>query len=63
VKAADRICAYIKCVSEEKSGNCEFASAKQSIEKSIADIGLPEVEYFMVHFIPPYGMTLDQISE
>jgi len=63
VKAADRICAYIKCISEEKSGNSEFFSAKQSIRESIDKIALPEVKYFMDHFIPAYGMTLDQISE
>jgi 5'-deoxynucleotidase len=63
VKAADRICAYIKCVSEEKSGNTEFVSAKQSILESIKKLGLPEADYFMEHFIPAYGMTLDQISE
>jgi 5'-deoxynucleotidase len=63
VKAADRICALIKCISEEKSGNREFLSAKQTILKSIDAIKLPEVQYFMNHFIPSYGMTLDQISE
>lgn len=63
VKAADRICAFIKCISEEKSGNREFLSAKQTILESIEAIELPEVEYFMNHFIPSYGMTLDQISE
>jgi 5'-deoxynucleotidase len=63
VKAADRICALIKCISEEKSGNKEFLSAKQTILESISAIELPEVKYFMIHFIPSYGMTLDQISE
>lgn len=63
VKAADRICAYIKCVSEEKSGNTEFISAKQTILESIRKLALPEADYFMNHFIPAYGMTLDQISE
>jgi len=62
-KAADRICALIKCISEEKSGNREFLSAKQTILESIDAIKLPEVIYFMNHFIPSYGMTLDQISE
>ncbi|MBN1891964.1 MAG: 5'-deoxynucleotidase [Clostridiales bacterium] len=63
VKAADRICAYIKCISEEKSGNSEFVSAKQSILDSINKLNIPEVEFFMERFIPAYGMTLDQISE
>lgn len=63
VKAADRICALTKCIAEEKSGNREFLSAKQTILESIDAIKLPEVTYFMNHFIPSYGMTLDQISE
>ena len=61
VKAADRICAYIKCISEENSGNREFSSAKMGIRDSIDRIHLPEVAYFMEHFMPAYGMTLDQI--
>jgi 5'-deoxynucleotidase len=63
VKAADRICAYIKCVSEEHSGNREFASAKNGILDSISALPDPEVAYFMEHFSKAYGMTLDQISE
>lgn len=63
VKAADRICAYIKCVTEENSGNREFSSAKISIMASIEQINYPEVTYFCAHFIPAYGMTLDEISE
>jgi len=63
VKAADRICAYIKCITEESSGNHEFSSAKKSILSSIEKLDYPEVTYFMEHFIPAYGMTLDEISE
>jgi 5'-deoxynucleotidase len=63
VKAADRICAYIKCITEESSGNHEFSSAKKSIYASIEKLKYPEVAYFMEHFISAYGMTLDEISE
>ena len=63
VKAADRICAYIKCITEEKSGNHEFSSAKMSILSSILKLNYPEVTYFFAHFISAYGMTLDEISE
>ena len=63
VKAADRICAYIKCITEERSGNREFTPAKESILDSIRKIDYPEVAYFMEHFVPAYGQTLDQISE
>ena len=62
VKAADRISAYIKCIREESSGNREFRSAGESIAGSIRAIGLPEVDYFMNHFVPSYGYTLDMLS-
>lgn len=62
VKAADKISAYIKCITEENAGNREFMVAKKSISRAIRDFDLPEVAYFMEHFIPSYGLTLDQIS-
>ena len=63
VKAADRISAYLKCVSEENFGNKEFVSAKEEIGKTIMAIDLPEVRYYMDRFVPAYGMTLDEISK
>ena len=63
VKAADRICAYSKCIMEENSGNHEFSSAKMTILASIEKLDYPEAAYFMEHFMPAYGMTLDEISK
>ncbi|HPJ81826.1 MAG TPA: 5'-deoxynucleotidase [Saccharofermentans sp.] len=62
VKAADRIAAYLKCLSERISGNCEFSSAQDTIRESIERIDLPEVRLFMERFVPSYGLTLDEIS-
>ncbi|NLA53827.1 MAG: 5'-deoxynucleotidase [Clostridiales bacterium] len=62
VKAADRLCAYIKCLEEAKAGNAEFREAQTGIEASIYAIDLPEVQDFMREFIPGFTMTLDQIS-
>ncbi len=62
VKAADRICAYIKCVEEKKAGNMEFIEAQASIEASIHAIELPEVRDFMRDFAPGFSMSLDEIS-
>lgn len=62
VKAADRICAYIKCVEESKAGNGEFQKAQQSIIKKINDIKLPEVDYFMKHFMDNFSLTLDELN-
>jgi 5'-deoxynucleotidase len=62
VKAADRICAYIKCVEELKAGNGEFQKAQQAIMKKIENINLPEVKYFMEHFIGNFSLTLDELN-
>ncbi len=63
VKAADRISAYLKCLMEDKAGNDEFRSARESIETSIHNLECEEAEYYMEHFVPAYGMTLDEISQ
>lgn len=60
VKAADRISAVIKCVEERRSGNRDFSKAEQTILKSIADMGLPEADYFIKEFLPSYGLTLEE---
>lgn len=64
VKAADKISAYIKCLEEEKSGNTEFRTAKQTIWNTIAEMrkAYPEVRDFTEEFLPSYGKTLDELS-
>ncbi|NLB91101.1 MAG: 5'-deoxynucleotidase, partial [Clostridiales bacterium] len=62
VKAADTICAYIKCVEEKKAGNSEFANAKETLYHSLTQIDLPEVTVFMEEFLPSFSMTLDELS-
>ena len=62
VKAADRICAYLKCVEELKWGNREFEKAKASIEKDIEKIDRDEVKYFMSHFAESFSLTLDELN-
>ncbi len=63
IKAADRICAYIKCLEERKSGNLEFESARKSVKKFLDQVDLPEVQDFMSQCVPGFAMTLDEISE
>jgi len=62
VKAADRLSAYIKCVEEEKAGNTEFKKAAAAILKKLTDMQMPEVNYFMEHFIPGFSLTLDELN-
>lgn len=63
VKAADRICAYIKCLEERKGGNQEFESARKSVKKTLDQFELPEIQDFIAQCVPGFAMTLDEISE
>ncbi len=62
VKAADKICAYLKCVEELKAGNGEFKKAKAAIEKDLKNSPLKEVQYFMKEFAASFGLTLDELN-
>jgi 5'-deoxynucleotidase len=62
VKAADKICAYIKCLEEAVSGNREFSKAEESLRAAVHEIELPEVEYFLKTFVPSFRLTLDELS-
>ena len=62
VKAADKICAYLKCMEELKSGNQEFAKAERTIRVEIDKMEAPEVKYFMEHFAPSFGLALDELN-
>lgn len=62
VKAADKLSAYIKCVEELKAGNAEFRQAEAQIRSVLEGSPLPEVGYFMEHFAPAFGLTLDELQ-
>ncbi len=62
VKAADRICAYTKCLEELKSGNLEFEKACETIRRSIEEMKMPCADYFMEHFVPSFRLTLDELN-
>ncbi len=62
VKAADKLSALIKCIQEEKAGNTEFSSAKESITEAIKDLQVEEAEIFMGEFIVSYYKNLDELT-
>ncbi len=62
VKAADKLSAYIKCIEERKAGNNEFLSAEKQIRQLLLDSHMPEVDYFMLHFIPAFEKNLDELG-
>ena len=62
VRAADRICAYIKCLEEQRAGNREFDYAAENVRKSLDAFDLPEVRDFLEEFLPAFSMTLDELN-
>lgn len=62
VKAADKLSAYIKCIEERRAGNDEFISAEKQTRVLLEECALPEVEYFLAHFIPAFELTLDELG-
>lgn len=63
VKAADKICAYTKCVEEAKAGNNDFNRAAAANLETIKAIPLPEVQCFIEEFLPGFSLTIDEMSQ
>jgi 5'-deoxynucleotidase len=61
VKAADKLCAYMKCLEEVTAGNREFVEAEKALRQTIEAIDLPEVRYFVATFVPSFRLTLDEL--
>jgi 5'-deoxynucleotidase len=62
VKAADKLCAYLKCLEEIAAGNREFVQAERALRQTIEAIDLPEVRYFLETFVPSFRLTLDDLT-
>lgn len=61
VTAADKLCAYIKCLEEIGAGNPEFARAEKALRASIDALPHREVRYFVETFLPSFRLTLDDL--
>lgn len=62
VKAADKLDAYLKCVKELKAGNMEFKKAKEQTYAALMQNPLPALQYFILHFLPSFELTLDELN-
>ncbi len=60
-KGADKLCALIKCMEEEKMGNGEFSNAKKATLQSLETLNLPEVAVFAEEYLPAFALNLDQL--
>jgi 5'-deoxynucleotidase len=62
VAAADKLCAYMKCLEEMGAGNHEFAKAEKALRASVEALELPEVRHFVDVFLPSFRLTLDELD-
>ena len=61
VKIADKLCAYIKCLTEEAAGNRDFVSARKSTEAILDGIDSPELDYFRKNLLTAFSLTIDEM--
>lgn len=64
VKAADKLCALLKCVQEVGgSGNREFALAKAALRGQLGALDVPEATYFLEHYGNSFSLSLDDLQQ
>lgn len=63
VKAADKISAHIKCLTELKAGNGEYAAAAKATGKAVEKFNCPEAKIFIDEFISSYTLSLDELNK
>ena len=62
VKAADKLSAHIKCLEELKASNHEFLLAARQTRAALDAMDMPEVRYFIEHFLDSFTLTLDELK-
>ena len=62
IGAADKLCAYLKCLEEIAAGNQEFSKAEKTLRATVVKLSLPEVRYFLETFVPSFRLTLDELE-
>lgn len=61
VKAADKLCAHIKCLEEQKAGNTEFDTAAKQTWETMKQMGRPELDWFLENCLGAFALNLDQL--
>ena len=61
VKAADKLCAHIKCLEEQKAGNTEFDTAAKQTWESMKSMNRPELNWFLDNCLSAFALNLDQL--
>jgi len=52
----------VEQLKELKAGNAEFKQAAEQTLEALQGYGLPELDYFLEHFLPAFGLTLDELQ-
>ena len=61
VKAADKLCAHIKCLEEQKAGNTEFDTAAKQTWEAMKAMERPELNWFLENCLGAFALNLDQL--
>lgn len=61
IKAADKICALVKCRDEAHFGNPEFREAEKTLQNSLRELHCEEAEYFLQQFGSSFSQPLDTL--
>ena len=61
VKAADKLCAHIKCLEEQKAGNTEFDTAAKQTWDAMKSMERPELDWFLENCLGAFTLNLDQL--
>lgn len=62
VHAADKLCAWLKCVEERRGGNREFLLAEKALKDRLDALAMPETGYFIEEFGAGFALTLDELG-
>ena len=58
IKAADKLCAYIKCIQELNAGNKEFQHAHARTQRELENYNSEELQYFLDNCIAAFTFSL-----
>ena len=61
VKGADKLCAHIKCLEEQKAGNTEFDTAAKQTWDAMKAMDRPELNWFLENCLGAFALNLDQL--
>jgi len=62
IKIADKLCAYIKCMTELNAGNTEFRAARDAVKRDLDAVENDELAYFMAHCVEAFSLSLDELK-